>query len=310
MKMLQDFSGSPTQLLHSKSRLWTLQVFFSSFWAQLFFFLKVTRLLKTTCWIHSTFYKSSSKTSFNTTVTPFVLQFAATRTISHRPHKSTHRRWVQKNRRSGFHFTKMNPIWINNRSENFCPNSRPEEAVGWNRAMGCDGEGAIPTQWQRKESLLFAGLSKLPFWKTIQILQVLAYCRRNGHFSRSQSALAASRVSASAALSDNREIPRWKKSKVNRNNLEKMFFSPRFGLIRGRQFLMNDMYSFDVDVDSCQKTYSLVTSAYRRIFKDALQLDIRTVVALTQKCSKSSIAGRFRSWCSWRRNFTWISPGE
>ncbi|PAV84270.1 hypothetical protein WR25_16859 isoform F [Diploscapter pachys] len=55
--------------------------------------------------------------------------------------------------------------------------------------------------------------------------------------------------------------------------------NPRFGLIRGRQFLMNDMYSFDVDVDSCQKTYSLVTSAYRRIFKDALQLEIRTVVS-------------------------------
>jgi len=49
---------------------------------------------------------------------------------------------------------------------------------------------------------------------------------------------------------------------------------------------MNDMYSFDVDVDSCQKTYSLVTSAYRRIFKDALQLEIRTVVALTKNIPK------------------------
>jgi len=35
-KCYRVFSGSPTQLLHSKSRLWTLQVF-PSFWAQLFF---------------------------------------------------------------------------------------------------------------------------------------------------------------------------------------------------------------------------------------------------------------------------------
>ncbi|KAG5873365.1 hypothetical protein JTB14_022968 [Gonioctena quinquepunctata] len=41
---------------------------------------------------------------------------------------------------------------------------------------------------------------------------------------------------------------------------------PRFGLMRGREFLMKDMYTFDIDVDSAKKTYEEVCESYNRIF--------------------------------------------
>lgn len=42
---------------------------------------------------------------------------------------------------------------------------------------------------------------------------------------------------------------------------------PRFGLIRGREFLMKDLYSFDVDEQSALETYGKVCQAYEEIFK-------------------------------------------
>lgn len=42
---------------------------------------------------------------------------------------------------------------------------------------------------------------------------------------------------------------------------------PRFGLIRGREFLMKDLYSFDVDEKSALETYGRVCQAYEGIFK-------------------------------------------
>jgi len=41
---------------------------------------------------------------------------------------------------------------------------------------------------------------------------------------------------------------------------------PRFGLMRGREFVMNDMYTFDDSVEAAQHTYEAVCSAYHRIF--------------------------------------------
>jgi len=41
---------------------------------------------------------------------------------------------------------------------------------------------------------------------------------------------------------------------------------PRFGLMRGREFIMKDCYSFDRDEDSSIKTYWRMYEAYRRIF--------------------------------------------
>ncbi|XP_072393861.1 probable proline--tRNA ligase, mitochondrial [Diabrotica undecimpunctata] len=41
---------------------------------------------------------------------------------------------------------------------------------------------------------------------------------------------------------------------------------PRFGLMRGREFIMKDMYSFDIDVESAKKTYEDVCKSYDNIF--------------------------------------------
>ncbi|XP_003738869.1 probable proline--tRNA ligase, mitochondrial [Galendromus occidentalis] len=41
---------------------------------------------------------------------------------------------------------------------------------------------------------------------------------------------------------------------------------PKRGLLRAREFLMADMYSFDSDLEKCQETYDTVTGAYDRIF--------------------------------------------
>lgn len=42
---------------------------------------------------------------------------------------------------------------------------------------------------------------------------------------------------------------------------------PRFGLMRGREFIMKDAYSFDVTVDAAQEAYDKMLNAYKRIFK-------------------------------------------
>lgn len=43
---------------------------------------------------------------------------------------------------------------------------------------------------------------------------------------------------------------------------------PRFGLLRGREFLMKDAYSFDATYEDAMKTYHKVNDAYFKIFKD------------------------------------------
>ena len=42
-------------------------------------------------------------------------------------------------------------------------------------------------------------------------------------------------------------------------------FRPRFGLLRGREFLMKDAYSFDRDEDGMRASYDVMMAAYRRI---------------------------------------------
>lgn len=42
---------------------------------------------------------------------------------------------------------------------------------------------------------------------------------------------------------------------------------PRFGVMRGREFLMKDAYSFDIDKESAIKTYNQVFTAYMNTFK-------------------------------------------
>ena len=53
---------------------------------------------------------------------------------------------------------------------------------------------------------------------------------------------------------------------------------PRFGVIRSREFVMKDAYSFDVDEAGLDKSYKIMYDAYRRIF-DRLGLDYTVVDA-------------------------------
>nr|CAI5855484.1 unnamed protein product [Callosobruchus analis] len=52
---------------------------------------------------------------------------------------------------------------------------------------------------------------------------------------------------------------------------------PRFGLMRGREFLMKDMYSFDTDETSAKDTYNDICASYDRIFD---KLDMECVKVL------------------------------
>lgn len=55
---------------------------------------------------------------------------------------------------------------------------------------------------------------------------------------------------------------------------------PRFGLMRGREFIMKDAYSFHADFADCQREYQNMFDAYRRIF-DRCGLTYRPVEADT-----------------------------
>lgn len=53
---------------------------------------------------------------------------------------------------------------------------------------------------------------------------------------------------------------------------------PRFGLMRGREFIMKDAYSFDRDQAAAKRSYEIMAQAYRRIF-DRFGLRYRAVAA-------------------------------
>ncbi|PAD37038.1 proline--tRNA ligase [Terribacillus saccharophilus] len=53
---------------------------------------------------------------------------------------------------------------------------------------------------------------------------------------------------------------------------------PRFGLLRGREFIMKDAYSFHADYESLDEAYETISDAYHRIFK-RVGLNFRAVVA-------------------------------
>ncbi|MBX3611701.1 MAG: proline--tRNA ligase [Hydrogenophaga sp.] len=53
---------------------------------------------------------------------------------------------------------------------------------------------------------------------------------------------------------------------------------PRFGLMRGREFIMKDAYSFDRDEAGAKRSYEVMAQAYRRIF-DRFGLRYRAVAA-------------------------------
>jgi prolyl-tRNA synthetase len=62
---------------------------------------------------------------------------------------------------------------------------------------------------------------------------------------------------------------------------------PRFGLMRGREFIMKDAYSFDVDVVGAEQSYQSMYQAYKKIFQ-RLGVKFRAVEA-----DNGSIGGSF-----------------
>jgi prolyl-tRNA synthetase len=55
---------------------------------------------------------------------------------------------------------------------------------------------------------------------------------------------------------------------------------PRFGLMRGREFIMKDAYSFHADIEDCKREYANMVRTYKRIF-DRCGLQYRPVEADT-----------------------------
>jgi len=78
-----------------------------------------------------------------------------------------------------------------------------------------------------------------------------------------------------------REIHSYKKLPLNLYQIQTKFrdeIRPRFGLMRAREFLMKDAYSFHLDETSLKETYQKMFDAYTRIFT-RLGLDFRAVSA-------------------------------
>lgn len=87
-----------------------------------------------------------------------------------------------------------------------------------------------------------------------------------------------------------KEISSYKQLPLNLYQIQTKFrdeIRPRFGVMRSREFLMKDAYSFHLDAESLQQTYEVMHAAYCRIF-ERLGLDYRPVLADT-----GSIGGNF-----------------
>jgi prolyl-tRNA synthetase len=79
------------------------------------------------------------------------------------------------------------------------------------------------------------------------------------------------------------EISSYKQLPLNLFQIQTKFrdeIRPRFGVMRGREFLMKDAYSFHLGEECLKKTYQAMYDAYCRIF-DRLGLDYRPVIADT-----------------------------
>ena len=86
-----------------------------------------------------------------------------------------------------------------------------------------------------------------------------------------------------------REIQSYKQLPANFYQIQTKFrdeVRPRFGVMRAREFLMKDAYSFHLDSNSLEQTYQTMYDTYTRIFS-RLGLDFRAVLADT-----GSIGGR------------------
>jgi prolyl-tRNA synthetase len=80
-----------------------------------------------------------------------------------------------------------------------------------------------------------------------------------------------------------KDIRSYRQLPVNLYQIQAKFrdeIRPRFGVMRGREFLMKDAYSFDVDRDALMRSYRAMYDAYTRIFT-RLGLKFRAVDADT-----------------------------
>ncbi|RUO61370.1 proline--tRNA ligase [Pseudidiomarina marina] len=87
-----------------------------------------------------------------------------------------------------------------------------------------------------------------------------------------------------------KEISSYKQLPLNMFQIQTKFrdeIRPRFGVMRSREFIMKDAYSFHLDQDSLQQTYDVMHAAYCRIF-ERLGLDYRPVIADTGSIGGSS----------------------
>jgi prolyl-tRNA synthetase len=65
------------------------------------------------------------------------------------------------------------------------------------------------------------------------------------------------------------DLPSYRDLPVNLYQIEWKYrdeFRPRFGLLRGREFLMKDAYTFDRDEEGMARSYDTMMQAYRRVF--------------------------------------------
>lgn len=79
------------------------------------------------------------------------------------------------------------------------------------------------------------------------------------------------------------ELSSYKQLPLNMYQIQTKFrdeIRPRFGLMRGREFIMKDAYSFHADQASLQETYDRMHQAYSNVFT-RLGLDFRPVQADT-----------------------------
>ncbi|MCB1986183.1 MAG: proline--tRNA ligase [Burkholderiales bacterium] len=80
-----------------------------------------------------------------------------------------------------------------------------------------------------------------------------------------------------------REISSYRQLPLNFYQIQTKFrdeIRPRFGVMRAREFLMKDAYSFHTNIDSLEETYQLMYQTYSRIFT-RLGLNFRAVTADT-----------------------------
>lgn len=87
-----------------------------------------------------------------------------------------------------------------------------------------------------------------------------------------------------------RELRSYKQLPANFYQIQTKFrdeIRPRFGVMRSREFIMKDAYSFHADRDSLQETYDKMYNAYIRVFT-RLGMDFRPVLADTGSIGGSS----------------------